>query len=330
LSSIVRTLSKIDRVRKHPKGYISALAQALEFIRDRDRKFPFFIVVDDGGFPYVNPKRRRQKIPIDAYETIVRLAKEFNTRIPVAFAMKYLDMHDVSGVGSPLHYAEELLALIRKNNDAIEVAFHGLTHDIGDKSEFGPTNEDVSVIEDRQYDHVEKSRDVCKSLGLSFPKIFVPPYHIWQPGVTDRIVASFGGKYIISMRKIVLGSRTYLFEGSDHMLFLPRLPIGIENEHTRLAADDLSLAKGILATDFRGIFKRFLPFSGSMAHSVMTHIGNFMPNNLSFWRELLKWIESNDKMAICKNNEEAVTTYRSIKQLSEDARLGLNPTHLST
>lgn len=142
------------------------------------RKYPFFIIVDDGGFDYAISKEKKGKIDMDTYYNILKLAKEFKIRIPICFTMKYLDKENISGVWRPLEYIDELINFLKNNREYIEIGYHGLTHEYDDGAgEFFCIGKNESVLEEIQRDHIEESQKIFKYLGFNFPELFVPPYH---------------------------------------------------------------------------------------------------------------------------------------------------------
>ena len=68
------------------------------------KKYPFFIAIDDGGFESVRYGNKENRIDMETYITILKIAKQFNIKIPICFTMKYLDKENISGYGEPLGY----------------------------------------------------------------------------------------------------------------------------------------------------------------------------------------------------------------------------------
>lgn len=258
------------------------------------KKYPFFICVDDGGFPFIQDDIMLQKdpVPFVTYETILRLAKEFNLRIPIAFTMKYLDYQNISGFSQAISYAKKLIAFLEENCNYIEVAYHGLTHNYQNQpGEFSPR-----IPQSIQEDHIKKSKKIFESFGWSFPEIFIPPYHLWWPGVTDKILKSFGVKYIITSPK----------KKSRFLKVLPRGNLGIFSDDVNLKEGDIKRVKKYLTINSLFSNLRYHHrLSNQPFHSYITHIGNFMPSCFRFWLKFLSLINKKEDLYLVKNNQEA-------------------------
>jgi len=261
----------------------------------KSKKFPFFISVDDGGFPFVQDDISEQKtpIPFTCYETLVKIAKEFNLRIPVAFTMKYLDINVVSGLGKPLSYAKKLIKFLKENKEYIEIAYHGLTHNW----KGGPEEFSEKIPEKAQKEHVEKSEKIFDSLSWTFPEIFIPPYHRWEPGVTDKILKDFGTKYIVTSppRK------------SAFLKVFPRGLLGIFSDDLNLSEDDIDRVRNFITpTSFFYNLRYHHRLMNKPFHSYITHLGNFTPSSSCFWEQLLGFIKKGNEFFLVSNNQEAV------------------------
>lgn len=261
------------------------------------KKFPFFICVDDGGFPFAQDDifPSKDRITFAAYETIVKISKEFDLKIPVAFTMKYLDVSNISKLANPVSYAQKLIGFLKKNDRFIEIAYHGLTHNWDGK----PGEFSKSIPWEVQKDHVLKSKKIFDDLGISFPKIFIPPYHLWNPNVTDKLLAGYGVKYLISSN---VNRRS-----SNFLQCFPRGDIGLYSADTKISARQAEkIFKRTLPTDvFHMLFwyhrLRLEPF-----HSYITHIGNFSPKCYNFWYKLLCLVRESKKYFLPKNNNEHI------------------------
>jgi predicted deacetylase len=277
------------------------------------RKFPFFIVVDDGGHPQVGLKGERDDIGISVYRTILKLAGEFQLRIPICFTMKYLDKENSSGFAEPLSYLDELIALLTENQNLIEIGYHGLTHEYDNHpGEFYCMDLHRPVPPSVQEQHLEMSAEIFSHLGIDFPELFVPPYHAWEQGVTDRLTAQFGVKYLVSFPRLSFEGRVYSWSPSRFLHFLHREDLGIYSYHKRLNDDHLKTAQK-LALPRKMIDRLRLrrTFFDTRIHSYMVHIGNFFPENYPFWKKLLKWVKDHPRMELCEDNRTAVSLFLS-------------------
>jgi hypothetical protein len=275
-------------------------------------KYPFFIIIDDCGFPYVNLDDSNERIPFSVYENILNIAKEFDIRIPLCFTVQFLDINNVSGYGQPLDYAEKLIKFLKENQEYIEIGYHGLTHSLrGHRGEFYLLDIDEYVPEKVQREHIEKSDLIFQDLGFDFPKLFVPPFHAWELGVTDRILCEFGAKYIVSLENL---NDKYKLQSSRYLMFLPRIFIGIHSNDTII--DEVMLEKAkrlIIPTNLIFNIIYHGKVFNSPVHSYATHIGNFMNGNFKVWRELFNYVAKRSELRICRNNIDAIKNYLSIK-----------------
>jgi hypothetical protein len=281
-------------------------------IHFRRKVYPVLIIVDDGGLSYVDPDNSSPEVTFDAYVNIVRLAKEFKIRIPVCFTMQYLDIHNVSGYGRPVSYAKELINLLCDNQAYIEVGYHGLTHDFvkNHVGEFYLLDIHSTVPEEVQQEHIYKSRLIYKDLGWDFPKLFVPPAHAWEMGITDKILAQYGVKYLVSVQNLKYAGYTYKWAKSQYLTFLPREGLGVWSFHTYLPPSMVETVKSCLLP--RSTINN-LRVSGRLfsrpVHSYMTHIGNFMNGNYEFWQRFFQYVEQSPQYELARNNEDAVNKY---------------------
>ncbi len=267
-----------------------------------------FIIIDDGGHPCTSTG---EVITFDAYENVLRLAKEFKLRVPICFTMRYLDINNVSGCGQLLSYARELIDLLRANEEYIEIGYHGLTHGIDSHDgEFYLLDIHMPVPEEIQREHIHKSCLIYKDLGWDFPELFVPPKHAWELGTTDKILANYGVEYLISHRKMKYKGHTYKWGNSQYLTFLPRGDLGIWDYDTHLSIDKLEAVKRwILPRSVMNI--PLLPkIFSKPVHSYMTHIGNFMNPSYEFWREFFQYCRG--RYYLPTSNEDVVNKCFSI------------------
>jgi len=275
------------------------------------KKYPFFIIIDDGGFKSVGHGDKENRIDMKTYQTILKIAREFNIKIPICFTIKYLDKENISEYGTPLEDVDGLIDFLKKNKKYIEIGYHGLTHNYKNHiGEFYCLDVNEPIPEKIQREHIEKSAKIFEYWNLDFPELFVPPYHAWEPGVTDKLLSKFGVKYLVSFEKFRYNNYEYKWNASRYILFLPREDMGIYSYHTYLTEDQLKIAKKLILP--RNIINnlRFRKrIFNKPVHSYMVHIGNFMPRNYGFWVELLKWVENNPILRLCRDSHSAVENF---------------------
>lgn len=289
------------------------------------KKYPFFLIVDDGGFNYSVSNNKESKICMNTYNNILKLAKDFNIKIPICFTMKYLDKENISGVGAPLEYIDKLIDFLRNNTKYIEIGYHGLTHEYkGHIGEFYCLDINKPVPEEIQRDHIEKSKKIFTYWNFKFPEIFVPPYHAWEKNVTDRILSEYGVKYLVSYKKMLFNRYKYKWQESKYLQFLPRTSLGLNGSDYNLnfkmirkirffpkkVLIDFVKCNIIPLKFFSRIRMKKSLFNNHAIHSYMTHIGNFSGQSIDFWREVLYFVRNNEHIYICKSNEDAITFYK--------------------
>jgi len=287
------------------------------------KKWPFFLVVDDGGFPSTDPGKHSVPITMRFYENILRLATTYGMRIPVCFTMRFLDINHISPEAAPLPYAKELITFIQENEENIEFGYHGLTHEYeGKPVEFFDIYTNSKVPSSFQSSHINESFQIIKSLSLPQPEIFVPPSHAWESGVTDKLLSQYGIKYLISCPELRFAGLKYIWNSSSFLIFLPRGTL-------RIYHNDINLDSGIVKRTRLGVVKvdanwakkficprniyynlRFKKrLSALPTHSYMTHIGNFSDHAMGFWHEVFDFVMKREDIHVCKSNVEAQNYY---------------------
>lgn len=290
-------------------------------------RFPFLIIVDDGGFDYAIPGDLASLVDIDAYSRIADLGRQYGVRIPICFSLKYLDVNRRSKSALPLSYADDLMLLLQDNSDAIEFAYHGLYHEFDDGTpEFFDLVHDRAIPEDIQRSHMEISREILNDWGLEFPELFVPPYNAWEQNVTDRIAAEFGVKFLVGYRFMRFQGHSYKWNRSRYLRFLPRTSLGLNGR-------DYSFSPG-MARRLR-VYPGNVPLRDYMiahivpqnlvlrlrvgrefrvrpVHSYMTHIGNFSLSAMDYWKELFDFVQEKNSLQMSKSSEDAARVYWSL------------------
>ena len=287
----------------------------------------FFLVIDDGGHRFLPDNKT--EIPFSAYLSILRLAQEFEIKIPIGVTMKYLDINNVSGASSPISYSEKLINLIKSNKNYFELADHGFSHRLnGTGSEYFDPRKSIRVSKKEHEEKICKNLLIYKDLGFSFPEIFIPPSNFWEEGVTDRLYSKYGAKYLIGCRHcwhdinqskvnfiINYLSPIYSWKDSDYLLFLPRIGCG-------LGGDDVELGCRLFKKIKRRIFPNVLfdasknrIFFKSSYHSYMAHIGNFMgSSSFDWWFKVFKMCKEDRRVYFAKDNVDAVMFYQNKKR----------------
>lgn len=295
-------------------------------MQKNNKIYPFFLIVDDGGFDFLFPEKNQGRIDMEIYYNILKIAKKFNIRIPICFTAKYLDKENISGVGRSLEYLDELMRFLKDNSKYIEMGYHGLVHEHeGHTGEFSCLDVNKPVPEDIQRNYMEKSQKIFELWGLKFPELFVPPYHAWEKGVTDKILKEYGVKYIVSQPSLKFNGYIYQWEKSDYLQFYPRASLGIYGNDCNL---NIKMFKGVgLGAKMRlleFVQKNIIPqgpvtnifvrhtLSNKPVHSYMTHIGNFSGQSLDFWYDLFDYAANNKNLHLCRSNEEAVKFYNNL------------------
>lgn len=292
-------------------------------------RWAFFFAVDDGGFSHLYPDGLGPHIEFSAYENLLTLAQEFGLTVPVAVTAKFIDFSNISGIAECHRDSEALIGLLKKHPEHIEPAHHGVTHKMGDSYyEFFNPRSGLARPEQEQTRIAQVSSKIWRAAGLPSPQTLVPPAHGWEPGVTDKVFAAQGVKYLISLRheKVPLedvraGSLlnfgralrpVFSWSHSDYLEFLPRASMGISSHHFAISPLRASLVRH-LVKPYRNAGQRLLQrtWRPRVPHSYMTHIGNFMgPDNLRFWREFLSWVQKHPRLQLAHNNAEAIALWR--------------------
>lgn len=278
---------------------------------------PVFITVDDCGFPRVYPNNpRTPTVGYETYQCLLSLAKKYATRIVLAFTTRYLDRDNISGQAQPLSYLNELMELLIKNKKHLEIANHGWIHDQQDHTgEFYLLDDNTPVPTELQEWSIKQSRLIYQSWGLDFPRVFTPPYNAFTPSVTDEILARYGCKYIVSTptlhdnkySPVRLDYRSIMpGETASDTILLPRSWLGLLAIHTSLNGTSLNSVKRELVKGYR---------RGKLVNPArMTHIGNFLPQNLPFWEETLRYVADSPFLYLPKDIAQAASQWLFLKQ----------------
>jgi len=289
-------------------------------------QWPFFLVVDDGGFPSIDPESRDGVITMEFYKNVLKIAREYQVRIPICFTMKYLDINGISPDAEPLNYAEELINFVQESQANIEFGYHGLTHEYkGRPVEFFDIYTNSRVPTSFQACHIDESFQIIESLSLPQPEIFVPPSHAWEPGVTDKLLHEYGLKYLISYPKLRFEGQRYIWNGSSFLTFFPRRSLGISHSDINLDAGIVKRTRlGVVKVDATWAKKFICPrstyynlrfgrrFHALLTHSYMTHIGNFSGQAMRFWHEIFDFVMERDDLHVCRTNVEAKRYYNAL------------------
>ncbi len=292
------------------------------------RKTPhFFLVVDDGGFDRALPCGRGAPVRFAAYENLLRLAKDFGIQVVLACTTSFLDLDRVTPRTRPHADSRRLVDFLERNHDHIRVADHGYSHQWGDRYvEFYDYRTGEVRPAAEQERHIEWSRRIYRSLGWRFPEIFVAPGHGWEPGVTDRLYAERGCRFLTSMlwlkrplsktglpapggfREIFRPWRIYP-EVSDHLLVLPRLGLLIPADYDSPGRSVWLRARLAVLSRSRLISYLLHRHPAAPPHNYMAHIMNFTTEQaLRGWERFLRRIASRVRLA--STFEESVALWR--------------------
>lgn len=289
----------------------------------------FQMIVDDGGFERTWPEPRGEKIPFAAYRNIVRLAKHFEIQIVLACTTRFLDVHRVSGSPGPHSDSGRLIDLLGRHRNRIIVADHGFDHIFGSGyAEFYDYRTGTAPDESAQRRRIEESRKIYDSLKWPFPPVFVPPAHGWQPGVTDRLYAEAGAKFLSGVLWIKSGiadltgaTRANLFHPmrpavsypgrSPYLKILPRLGLGIPSAM-------MKVSRLFWWKAFHSVFPAS-PIYGyiwhrrrvGQPHNYMAHVANFASEeNYRRWKRFLQKIRS-EKCRLARSFSESVALWEA-------------------
>ncbi len=261
------------------------------------------------------PDGTRLTIPFEAYHCLLQLAKEFHIKIPLAIITRFIDVSNASGVGAPIEYAQDLIHLLENNKEYFEVCYHGLTHSHrysenwagadrwpANVGEFYKLDLKMRVPYQTQFNHVKSSALVFESLNWLFPKVFVPPNHAWEKGVTDKIVSSFGGEYIASEPKFMVDGQMYSFgASSSYLSFLPRQSLGLAHNEVNFKPE--AIKRKVIFDYLRRFSSQRLRFSSSY----IVHIANFIPQTYPAWKSIFSHFEDNPLIGLCPSSEGLIS-----------------------
>jgi hypothetical protein len=255
------------------------------------------IVFDDGGFPFAAPDGSGFRVGLEPYGRILDLAEKNDVVIPVAVTSAFIDTGDIAGLGMAHESSGEIIDFLLRNRERMPVWNHGLTHRIqGHFTEFGKPREEKAATAERQEKHLRLSQEIFHSAGLGRPNVFVPPGHVWESGVTDRIAAMLGIRYMAvgQFLKAPIGNwllhplnpHLRRWTGSDHLELLFRHGTGIPHTKTRFSELDRLKASLFLKPGSRLVKQLvFRTASGiSEPHHYFAHVQNLVdPASFEFW-----------------------------------------------
>lgn len=276
---------------------------------ERESKKHFFsLVIDDGGFLRTYPDDKGDPVDFSAYENLVKIAQRFGIQIVLSCTSKFFDINKISENPQPHEDTPRIISLLERNSDYLIFADHGYEHQFNDSySEFNNYISGIPRPVHEQEKQLDQSIAIYRSLGWPNPQLFVPPQNGWEPGVTDRLCAERGIKYLIAFLRIIT-SITKLFNpfnkkqkpffkakivyphNSKYLEILPRLGLGIP-----------SYVQNIKGFMWKMAYQRVVPInlivssllyrkSVTQPHNYMAHIVNFVGDNN--FRNWCKFIES--------------------------------------
>jgi len=240
--------------------------------------YPVLISIDDCGCNLIYDRYGLQYgVDIGVYERLSRLAYKFKTIFPCAFIIKFLDE------SSPLdsNYKDKLISFIRREHGkSIEFSFHGYHHELTSNAigEFAliEDGELRSVPEEIQFESFNKSWILMDKLDLPKPKLFIPPYNLWTPKVTDHIASKFNVKWLSSPPIFSYGSLLINYgetgKLNSNLYFTPRVIIPIQHDDVTV---NWRRRKTIPSISIHDVLRCSEP-----PHNIMTHIGNYLRNSV--------------------------------------------------
>jgi len=254
---------------------------------------PFYIIVDDIGFPkvqgaYVTP---------DIYRYMINIAKSYNVKLGFGIVAKYLDYSYTTPYSEPLPYAQELVNLIKNNIEFLEPVHHGLLHDkepfYGEYLLFNPhTGQVLEVPPHEQEMYFRYSWRIYQEIGVPEPKIFVPPKHLWKPGVTDKQAKSYGIKYLVTRPKAAI---SYPIGPRDRDMWIVSRAAPIP--------DLVNIPRTLL---IRVLKVRIWRELFAVHHNIMMHVSNFIQKDIrQKWHVLYENAMKSRYVFLAKNCEEA-------------------------
>ncbi len=285
--------------------------------------WPFLMIVDDGGRPYLNEAGKERLIPLENYELLLDLARDFKTCIPIAYTFRYLDYENVSGLGGALPFARELVSFMIENREFLPIQHHGLSHGYdyvvdhwkwtATHAEFYNLDQGSPVPEEQQERHLSLCDQICQSINLTGIKTFVPPCHAWEPGVTDRILAKYGIENLITVPDYRFGNHRYKHQSSSHLEVLPRKSLGIHHRMTEQALDQQQLKRTlneVLPMPVKTRLRYYRRISNPWLHSYYLHITNFYPETRNFWYQFFETLQSRPEICLPFNEQEAYQIFK--------------------
>lgn len=260
---------------------------------DKKKRAFFFLVVDDGGFERIFPDNRGSLIDFSAYKNLVRLADSFDIQIVLACTVKFLDIHRVTKFPAPHVNSKRLISFLESHFDKLVLADHGYDHQFGKSyCEFYDYVNDIHRSATEQAEHIDQNIDVYRSLKWEVPDLFVAPAHGWEPGVTDRLYAARGIRYLSSYLWIKhpvkrwsdilsLGMNKWFKpkieypSNSNYLEVLPRLGLGLPSDSTSISR--LAWIKAYHSVVPTGLIRSILIHRRMVRqpHNYAVHIANF-------------------------------------------------------
>ena len=285
-------------------------------------EYPFFLVIDDGARPYLQDGNQRIPITIQNYQLILEIASSFDIILPVAYTFRYLDINNLSGLGGALDYADELIGFIHESQCQLPLYHHGLTHGYdyvvddpcwtATHAEFFDIDHGRPISEKQQAWHITMCSRICKCLGFKPPEVFVPPCHVWEPGLTDCLLAASGITQIITVPRMRFQRIVYHFENSSYLRVLPRKSIGIYHNMTGSALNSQTLRialRQVVPMHWFWRLREHRTWANPIVHSYYAHITNFYPDTREFWFRFFDVIRSRPDLYFPRDSVDALRVF---------------------
>jgi len=254
---------------------------------------PFYVIVDDVGFPRI----QGTDVTLDVYRDMLNLAKRYDVKLGLGIVAKYIDYLYITPHSEPVSYAQELVSFIRNNMNFLEPVHHGLLHDkmpfYGEYLCVNPhTGQLLEVSPQEQESYFEYAWKIYREVGIPEPKIFVPPKHLWRPGVTDLTAEKYGIRYLVTRPKAVI---SYSIGPRSRNLWIVSRAAPIPD---LVDIPRTLLTRVLKIRVWRELF--------AVHHSIMMHVSNFIQKDFcQKWHVLYENAMKSRYVFLAKDCEEA-------------------------
>ena len=189
--------------------------------------------------------------------------------------------------------------------------------DAGPHAEFFNLDHGRPVPEIDQASHLKACSAICEVMGLGRPEAFVPPCHAWQPGVTDRLLASHGIFRIITVPVVRFAGRTYRTLRSDYLRVLPRRSLHLSHDTAEGSLDDCrqrTMHRMVSPMNAFWSLRYYRRWQEPTVHSYYAHVTNFFPESRDFWRRFFDGVRHRRDLVFPMTTEEAEQAFDLVTQ----------------